>query len=373
MVSIYLAYTPLHILTSCGFSLKMDDENIKILIIFKEFKDSNKYLTAIQNWEKNPFNEIFLFNGRYNFKDCSVYQKFRILLKKKKDIKKFWKKISKSKSIKINYFNDNTIESQYLLSQNNYINSENIYFDDGLPSYVLFSEKKLLRLLKTVGAKILFGNWYQKPRNLGLSINLQKMYSFYPEYALTILKKKYKKIEKIPSSIFDDLKRTKLIYKIYNEFNFSLELSNNKNAIILMPFTQDLKKYGISIDFIVNLIEELISILEKKKINIFLKYHPREPFFNYLKFKKQKSVLNPILPSELIFLSENCVNTNNTYILGPISTALITARIILGDNVNILTFYKDLYGKKFENFPNFTILIKKFNIKAINLKDEIFL
>lgn len=362
MTSLFLTFTPLHLITSCGIALKQSNEDDKILLIVKDFPYTSYYIKSILNWEANPFKEIYLLNGRINLDKKSFVLRYFFNLKKIITIKKIWLKINKNNSIKLYTYNDYTIEGQYLLFKNGK-KSKNIYIDDGLSSYWPSSQPyyryhKLIFILRKIISKIIFGFWYNIPPIYGTSNNFNEMLSFYPKMVINHLKQKYGEIRKIPDNLFFSLNKTGLLNQISKSFKLQIKNSSNY-CIILLANSDVFRKSNLRMYEYKNLIRRIINELENHFDIIYIKYHPREKLIGFINSNNKKLELIPnSIAVELIFLLLNPKMKSKITLIGSLSTAFITARLIIKNKLNIISIDNILKKKKLSSYYQY----KKFNI-----------
>ncbi len=361
MTIVFLAYTPLHLLISCGFALSESQNEEKRLIVVEDFLNAKKYIKLILKWKFNPFKKIYLFIGRKSYDDKLFIIKFLYFKKKIINIKKFWSKIKNNVPLKIYFFNDRHIESQYFLSKNKYIYS--IYIEDGIESYyysTAYISNRLIYILKKAALKFLLGYWYNRPNLNGTSRYINKMFSFYPELVVNELKLQYKNIERISSDLFFSLKKKGLCNQLNNIFEIeSIELKNN--CIILLPHSELFQMTNLNLNETKKILKRIIVSLENKFRKIYLKYHPREENY-YIEYRNQKvTSINNSIALELILLLFNFDANSRLLLIGTISTAFITSRLILKDKLTLVSFSNILFKNK-SNYSLKSQLFKKFNI-----------
>jgi len=360
MTLIYLTFTPLHILTSCGLALKAPKSEIKLLIVINDFPNAKKYIKSILNWKLNPFKKVYLLMGRISFDKKPYFIQFFYYQLKIINIHKIWSEINNKTQVNLYLFNDYTIEAQFLLSKNKTNLSRNIYLDDGIASYWPFSSPyysfpKVVLVLRKIVSKLLYGFWYEIPNIYGSSKRIHKMFSFYPELVTNYLKLKFRKIKRIPTILFNSLNKTGLITQIFNNFKIEIEDSFS-NCIILLPNSKVLHMYNLGLSKVRKIIIKIIQILENHFETIYLKYHPREQRIGYIGYNNKKiKLINSSIAIELVLFLLNSKEESETLLIGSLSSAFITTRFIMKKKPKIVCFDKIL-----QQNLNLTSLSQKF-------------
>jgi len=294
--------------------------------VIPDFGDS-EWVFALTKLQSSPFSGIKYLNQIYGVK--SILKKAWLMRKNAEWLRKFVRQYIPDR---VYVCNDRRIEAQTALYISKKINSEaiGIYVEDGLNIYSLniyspFRFKS--NLIVKVGGKILFTPRWEDIKVFGTSRLIDEVRSIFPEFVRPEVSK---------TSIFS-IERDPLL-KLREEESFFIELMESrgvkfkelqaKNVIFLISHPEQIKdteKYNIVAN---NLIEKLT----KMGLGIGIKYHPRSPLTHSFEFKniEEITILPPFLPVELFYL----VIKKLKFVIGPISTSLVTAKWLL-NNVEV--------------------------------------
>lgn len=337
MKNIFLTYTPFHILTACGLASEKGNAQENILIFFKDFPNSDIYYDAIKDWKHNPFKDIYIIDEGMQFAQKSLKQRFGFSRAKLNAISRFWEKNLKNtnESCYIYSFNDDTVESQFLFSKNT--KERNYYVEDGFSSYYYNpGYKNLAYHLKKIIRKVFFGFWVERPYPYGTSKKVSRVYSYYPDFIVGQLREK--EIVQLSPSIFDTIFNKGLIEILQKRFSIPDIRTSDSAGFILFPLKFRLDELHADIQAFINSLLVYFTSHAISVDDIYLKCHPREtspveqkiaPHFPKI------NVLEKTVSAEILFLIMRNKIQKHILIVGPLSTAFITARVILGEKVKI--------------------------------------
>jgi len=275
MKSIYLAFTPYHILLSCAIAKDIDDCNKKEIIIFKDSVNANQFAALLRNWESSPFDRITVFEGVY---DAIYYGiKYKDIIKVDSTVNVIRRNVSATKKYfrnktvsKVFNFHDGRPEGQIAEYLNHKRGGENIYVEDGTAVYTSYLLPKT-PLYAMIYYKIYYGLWYQSIRFHGGYRYTDKIMVLRPDLVRKELKEKT--IEKIPREALLSLKEEGLTNLILDEYLFPL---NSKiDILIILPHSEFLQSNNLFEKY-TNIMKKILQMLEKENASIFVKYHPRE-------------------------------------------------------------------------------------------------
>lgn len=329
MNSIYIVYTPYHLLIACGYASKYDDANEKYLVIVSDFANAERYFDAVSHWDSCPFITIDLLPGRYNCKKHTVLQ---VLLNRANGIrvqKYFNENITAGCTAYI--FNDANIEGQVAALENKKLGGCNIYMEDGFAAY---GSGRLPHLDKThhLLAKLIYGDWYQNVEVLGKSAHIDRVMVFHPNSIRSELKST--RVSQLPRDILTKLDlglRAKILK------NLNAEVTRHQyDVLIILPHSSYARRLNIL--NVKRVYSGLIKEMKKLNYSVGIKYHPRETESNYLGIDvaSDVSILPQDIPIEVLFCGNDGIIPPK-FVIGDSSTGLITARIILGEKTVILS------------------------------------
>ncbi|NMC06769.1 MAG: hypothetical protein GYA24_16245 [Candidatus Lokiarchaeota archaeon] len=337
---IFVTYSPFHVLTACGLASELGTGLDNILVFFKDFPDSTVYHDAIREWRANPFKEIHVMDPGTQYAQKSLAQRFGFSSTKLRLIKQFWNDHVKGKAdreeIHIFSFNDDTVESQFLYWKNK--KERNYYLEDGFSSYYFEPHhKNLVFHVKKAIRKVFFGSWVERPYPFGTSKKVSRVFSFFPDGVIDALRSK--EIVELKPGIFERLHDTGLI-DILSKRLWIGEVENVDNAaILLFPLSFQLEAMHLDIRSFTTSLIDMLGSSNVKIGNIFLKCHPRET--STIKdriaamFPGIRIIENSTSAEILYMLLRNKVK-GKIVLVGSYSTAFITARVILGSQVDII-------------------------------------
>ena len=372
MKSIYLTFTPYHILLSCAIAINSDNNTEKEIIIFKDFVNADKFAVLLHKWKSSPFDRVTVFEGT---RDVTPYKaKYKSIIKldstlnvMKRNISAIKKYFKKNKTIsKVFTFHDGRLESQIAEYLNHKRGGENIYIEDGTAVYTHYTFPRTPVYIIFFN-KLYYGPWSQFIRFHGDYKYTDKIMVLQPDLVRKELKDK--PIEKISREALLSLKEEGLTNLILDEYHFPL--NSEIDILIILPHSEFLQGNNLFEEYI-DIIKKILQILEKENASIFVKYHPREKDY-YLKFSANKVEKIPQgLPLELLYL--HLIDNPPRIILGDISTALLTGKLIL-EETNVISILKILdvdYYKIADTFKKADIMIPRDTYELKNLLEILF-
>lgn len=340
MKSVYITYTPYHILVSCGLASLYDDSDEKSLIIVSDFKDAEIFNRTILNWENNPFSEVKLLRGRFHVKKNDKINRIRISRSNLKSSKRFFKeKLNEASQTFI--YHDGNPEGQIFAYLNSKKGGTNIYVEDGFAAYGDYIAPDMAFYEKLV-AKMLWGRFYERVRVQGTYKYIGKVMVFYPEIVRPELRGK--KVIKISKKVLTYLNDTKLISALLKSHNLYQE-DLKANYIFIAPLSEDLIEYGL-----VKKYSNIFNYLIPDLSNVYVKYHPRETMGDFLGIQNFSNVaiLPQSLPMEVVFLA--LLDKEPMIVIGDSSTSLLTAKYLL-EKTNVISIIR-LLGFKNMNLED---------------------
>jgi hypothetical protein len=342
-INVFMTYTPFHMLTACSMASRMPIEDEKVLISFGDFLDVDMYRNCIVRWKANPFKMHYIDKG-LQFDKKGLVEKYKFSKGKLDAVNRFWERNLKGKDFDVYTFNDDTVESQFLLSKNN--TSRNFYVEDGLSSYYTTPGYKGIKFLaKKIARKALFGRWAERPYPYGTSKKVSKVFSFFPEHVVAELKRK--EVVQLPKDTFDTIVGNGLVEIVQKKFGMEPIVDTmpvrpvKTKGILLAPLYFQIGSNARMVEYV----KRGIDFIRKSgvaKADIYIKCHPRETspvedtiaicFDEFNMLPKSASV-------ELLFMA--MAGKCDLILAGQASSAFITARVILGPRVSMTCVYRN--------------------------------
>jgi len=330
MTTVHITSTPYHLLLSTGVAMANETQLKRDLIILKNYPESNKIIEAVRNWNKNPFNKCSLLPGDFSKEKTTnrletlrnPNSHFNIVRKNLKYIKSNYK----SKLENVYVHNTRKAECQLLMYLNSKDSGLNTYLEDGMGVYT--QNRGRLPIDKYLKRKIKFGPWYKNSKCIGGGPYTDEIMVLRPDL-LDISKPCFdgKSIEEIPIEVLKKLKQDGLLDSIVENFNFKI---NEIKNLVILPHSSFLT--GIKNQSDNNLFEkylEVFDIFSKKFDKITMKYHPREKKKYLAKVPSSVTNLPQTIPIEIVYFY--LMSSEPKYIIGDISTALLTAKLLFED------------------------------------------
>ena len=316
----------------------MNDDTEKILIFFKDFPDSALYYEAIKEWKQNPFDDILITDVGMQQDQQTLMQRFRFSYDKLNFIKQYWKSNLNDNpgGYKVYSFNDDTVEAQFLYKKN--IHEQNYYLEEGLTSYFVNPKEKSIKFyIKLILRKLLFGLWVQRPYPLGSSTHTSTMYSYYPDFVVEPLRKKI--IHQISPTIFSVLEKEGFLTILKKRLNIPEIEDRGPIGIILFPICTSMSKNHLdTVPFAQKILDFFKSKGDFGK-NIYIKCHPRDPESTTIQLQNafpELKFIRPNVAAEILFAIIKEKVHHHKLIVSPGTAAFINARIILGDDAEIV-------------------------------------
>lgn len=307
MKDLYLTYTPYHLILSI-LKAKRSKKNSELIIV-RSYHNADKYAERIR--EKNIFSDVRVVRGLEDTQKTSY--PFRALIKGEEDTRfpMYKKVIERIKSAqgyprRIFAFNDTQPLSQYILWKNKQNGGSNVYIEDGSGAYVDKETAKKQKMKKYI-LKLYFGRWYQTMQTHGKSPYTDKIQVFHPH----LVPPRDKPVEEL-GNLFDEADEE------VREIMGSPDIS--ADSLIIAPLSGYLKRQRVYEEYI-ETVKDYVGDSPA------VKYHPREE--DYFLSEIAQEEITDSLPAESIFLG---MKESSPTIIGDISTALYTAKLILPES-----------------------------------------
>ncbi|WP_144049863.1 polysialyltransferase family glycosyltransferase [Halorubrum ezzemoulense] len=298
---LYYSTTPYHIL--CSFCLASKSSNNCHLLVVPAFSNSDIFIQELQKLDKSPFSDIYVMK-KPNYSRESVN-----LIKTSKKIMKIRGLVRILDPSQITVARDKDGLEQSVL----YHASEDTicrYVEDGMAAY---STKKYgaETLWKKYVRKVFVGYWWDPPKVLGTSKWIDSVALTFPKQARPELRDY--PANTVPSSPLKEINKN-WIRNYIAHFNISPRRHSDLKNLVIIPHSNAANR-----EFKKHLKFEIKELKGKTAI----KYHPREPTEDFLKFQEMDDIIifPPSIPAELLYLYFNGLET----VIGTDSTALLTA------------------------------------------------
>lgn len=329
---LFVAYTPYHIFLSC--ILARSCNNSCELILVPDFPSSDKIISAILNWSNNPFKKIYVLRGKY-----AIQSNFVKIINIRKNLKIIKKQIRDKEAIETYVFNDANAEGQFIAFINHFNGGENTYVEDGASAYTNESLTALVGW-KYILAKYLYGRWFKSLSVIGTSAYIDNVMVFNPDVVRNELQtKKIIAIYKHLILNFDEELRNEILCHFNINDNYA-----SSECILLLPLStifKDSERINM-----ISTYKKIIFHLMRRFKSIVCKYHPREVMGDYLSLADLNVKQIPhTIPVEIFFM---IIKSQSVLIIGDISTALITAKMIMGDKSRVISIKKLIYDNNID-------------------------
>ncbi len=320
--NLFIANTPYHLFLAPVIigQLRMKEFVIVVNNAFPLRKDN------IPDFGRNCL--VFL-EGKYGVRG------FKDVLRRRHLVNYLKKKLLELKPKAIYVFNDEDYDSQMAMYFGRRLfNSRLYYVEDGLGIYADFSlsltRKKSMRyklkyFASYAGKGYLY--WRMRVKRHGDHPYLNGIYCLYPELVNRA----------VPAYRIELAERLHLLEETYENAFRSLDSAVHPSSagtlFVLLP-----KCFSNSLDSIDPFIDYLTKVANNR--SIMLKIHPAEPrskmcFDRFRGLSGDLQILPQGLPAELFFLYAKCRGFEISEIVGGHTSALITARVILGQSVKL--------------------------------------
>ena len=328
MTNFFVSHTPYHVIINYSIIHSEFENEKNIHIIISDFNNSKLLFDDLVTLDQKTI--YFHLKGRYPKNNQTNYKLIWPIRDNLKKIKSIYHKHSDLTN-RVYSNNDHNQEGQYL----QYLNDNKKYnysVEDGMDFYDSWINTTPFYFKYNILPKLIFGFWYNRLPFPGLSPYSYKLKVLFPKIVRSELKN-----TKIIEAINLSHLHTNKTHELSNFFTNKIELNTKSDmTILIMPHSEEIKKFSIDRNTLISRINDLI-IDFSKTTQIYLKYHPRESnkeliFINNGQFTE----IPNSLPIEIFYI-KNKENIRN--VVGYISTSLLTARAFLGTNINIFSFF----------------------------------
>lgn len=318
---LYLPSTPLNLLVSVAHAVAYSSEQTaQLVLIDQKNKDENIYFQALKSWSNSPFQHVELTLGLAKGKDKLNERKANFLT--------LADQLKAFPADAIAVGSDRRVEFQYLMHLRSRSSNtiEGWYLDDGLYSYAGRPSKWFKDIINSYLKKVAYGFWWQEPKTVGASKWINQAWLFSPDNA--VLEVKDKICHRIPSEWFLNKGITEFLELVLRDYGVDDEVQvqlNNLDLFVLIPHPHNILKMN---DYVARL-ECFLQKVKERGLIVAVKYHPRSKGHDFLNLIARYGVL--VLPSSLAFEFVLPKLSQNSIILGGVSTVLMTAKWLRPD------------------------------------------
>lgn len=334
MRNIFIAFTPYHILLSCGIALDRGTSDKNDLVAISEGVNTELLLQVLQEWNQEIFVNIYRLPGAL-YEPCLLRRR----VASRKNARAVMHIIQGLIVDQVYTFNDARAESQavlhYAKERNN--SAKAIYVEDGAAAYSSGRRKARRRLIRRLG-KLYYGSWWEKVIYLGGTPWIDEICVAFPELVRPELRPK--RVTELPRSILLGTKIKGLVESISAKFAIDGADLKSLDAILIVAHSEFAKQ----IDGYREVIDGILASMKRQGLRVAAKYHPREPAGDYLSLSGREKVLD--LPQSILVEAIYIQAPKNLkLVIGDISTSLYTAKWLLEEATVIsiapLLKYKD--------------------------------
>jgi len=311
MINYFFISSPLHFFIATNLAISHKNDINVALFISKNKKNAEQYAKATEH-----FKDIFQHTFDLTIDDDqNKFKQRKLRFTQINDI------ISSLMPDKIFTGSDRRMEFQFTMHQARKLNNqvEGIYIDDGTVSYLGHKSINSIfhKYIDPVLKKLIYGTWWKNALTTGCSEWISTAYLAVPEDAHPLLKTK--KLIALDQSIFSEnefLQVNEFLIKKYDDLD-SIDFLKIK-LVLCLPNESFYLNNNIFLQQIKNAIPEQYSLAETA-----IKAHPKSKNMALLtKIFPESTQLPNILGMELLLPKL----TDDTCILGDVSTALLTAK-----------------------------------------------
>jgi hypothetical protein len=330
MKNIFIASTPFPILIFYSIALIYHPMEENILFIVSDFAESLKLANAISQQKQSPFSNVYCLPGGYG-RRTRLPGRFLNWIIKAKNVLTIVNFVKKNQIKNVYSGNDADAEGQamfYLVKKKNQY-AQCIFVEEGASAYASSPLREKKKFLKKLLAKIFYGWWWKEVRLGGTSPWVDKIMVRFPEFLRPELRDK--EIIIIKREDFIGLKNNSLFINCVRELNIAEKELNQINILFVLPHSD----FFIAGERYKELIKEILKLAQGYELKVAVKYHPREPLGDFFGVRgKEIMILPKSLPLELFYLFSP---DSLKFVIGDVSSALLTARWLLNNNVRVIS------------------------------------
>jgi len=353
MRNVFVAFTPYHILLSCGIVLDQTSSAENILIAILEGVNAELLLQVLRESDREIFANMYSLPGALH--KHSIFYRRAISRENARTAMSTMRDFIADKAY---VFNDARAESQAILHYTKEHNSsaKAIYVEDGAAVYSSETRKARGRMMKLLG-KLYYGPWWEKVTYLGGSHWIDEIHVAFPELVRPELRSK--KVTRLPCRILLNARMKELAEEMCKAVAIQDIELRNLDAILIIAHSEFAKQ----VDGYREVIEHILASVVRQGLHVAVKYHPREPAGDYLSLsdKGKVLVLPQSIPVEILYIQ---ALHNLKLVIGDISTSLYTAKWLLKEALVISIAPLLKYGN-----PHLLDIFCKLGVVLVEEKD----
>lgn len=351
MNNLFIAFTPYHVLLAYSIAIKRKPEN-NFLFIVSEFPNADILAHAIKQSKKAVFSDVIVLPGVHRGRNAFV----KIFIRRRNigPLKEF---IGEREISNVFVGNDSRVEAQVALhfAKENNKQSRGIYIEDGTEAYR--SEVNSRNTFRLLSGKIFFGRWWKDINILGTSPWIDQVAAIFPDFVRPEIASK--EIIPIEKESFLLIKDDDSFTRYLDALGLNLKKLQGIDVLLISTNSEMKNRYPEY----QAVAKDTIKLIERHKLKLAVKYHPRELSGDFLSVGKKEGILllPEGFPAELLYVLSQ---KPPKLIIGDFSSALLTARWLL-DKSRIVSIAP---LSKYYDYNIFEIF-KKINIQLVSVKE----
>jgi len=324
MRNIFVAFTPYHILLSCGIALDQGSSAENTLVAISEGADTELLVRVLREWSQQVFVNIHRLPGALH--EPSVFHRRAISRKNARAVLSLLHDFIPDHAY---VFNDGRAETQAILHHCKQYNTlmKAIYVEDGAAAYSSHTRKPRSPLMQFLG-KLYYGPWWERATYLGGTHWIDEVCVAFPELVRPELRSK--KVTRLSQKILLNEKIAGIAKDMCKAVSIQDIEFRDLDAILMIAHSEFAKQ----VDGYRAAIEDILASIDRQGLRVAAKYHPREPAGDYLSLSDKGNVLilPQSIPAEVIYV---LAPENLKLVIGDISTSLYTAKWLLKETAVI--------------------------------------
>lgn len=339
---IYLAFTPYHVFLASMIALSRP-ECSHVLLVISDFYA----LDIVSQLNNSPiFSECIALPGLYR-------QEKHLTAIRKNNIKLIDGILKRFAHIDTLFLGTDTrIEAQATAykAKQKYPDMTIAVIEDGGDFYSSPADSSKKSFWRILHKKIIFGKWYEDVKIAGLFSYTDDLHVIFPQLIRPEIR--HKKIVPIQGQACFSQAYQDFAYDYWRMFEDDYNKIHDADGLLLIAYSGFGKKYS---EYPV-LIQNICKEAAKKNMQLAVKYHPREKRNDYCNLASMPHItqLSAQTPAEMIYASHP---GNLKFVVGDVSSSLLTAKWLLHDEVRVYSVAKMLgiHDRLFKVFSQINI------------------
>lgn len=332
---LYMPSTPLNILVSAALAnARRETDVAELWLIDQKKMDDNPYVKALQYWSESPFRKVSIFSG---------VAKGREKLQERRDnFERIRQGLSTFHPDVIAVGSDRRVEFQYAMQcmQKQGHQVQGWYLDDGLYTYAGHPQNVIRDGINSMLKKIIYGFWWDEPKNIGMSKWINQAWLFQPEQAISSLRSR--DCETLCPEWFIEASIKNLGEVLFSLIEWDVKKMGKLDVVILLPHPNDMAKMQGYTERMTNFIAKCNQ--DGNKIG--LKYHPRAVKVEGIAQDVLEGVT--IIPAIMAFEFVLPFLKSGALVVGDVCSAILTTNWLRPDlKVASVLSSDDLYQQTF--------------------------